>query len=642
MANYSDLKASIAAVIKTNNRKEITGQILQDVLNQMVNVIGENLQLAGFADPLTNPGTPDQNVFYITDQGGAYSHFGNITLDSGLSFLMWKNGAWTSHTIDVVTKQWLDQHYVSIDYFRSLFRAYDANGLEIMPNNDPAEALPTAVGSIKAMVGLWTEQYLSALGQGTGGGGGGGATELDQLNDVYLTSPQDGQSLVYDGTLERWVNKTIQAGITINDVWSALAGNTNQQINASHLTTALSTYATQQWVGQNYISIAFFDRLFRAYNGNTLVSPNDTTTTIDNIKAMFGFWTEAYLSALGNNGGGGASLTLAGLSDVQITSPQNGQALVYNSTLQKWVAGTPSGGTVTSIGMTVPTGLSVTPATITASGTFAITLASGYTIPTSSDITKGVTAYGWGNHANAGYATQSWVTGTALSGYATQSWVNTQISGMATQSWVNTQISDMATKTWVGNNYLPLTGGRLTGALYMGASSAGSSPFILWGDGSYVYIGEDADDKMEIYARLGIRLMGGNVGIGNSSPSYKLDVAGTIYASGAITALSDIRKKDVRSNDTGLTLEAVANAPTILFTWKDCHEAGVQVGTIAQYWQKVLPAAVKDKNDELSMQYGVAALVSAIVTARKVVDHERRITELERENKELKERLKAA
>jgi hypothetical protein len=42
------------------------------------------------------------------------------------------------------------------------------------------------------------------------------------------------------------------------------------------------------------------------------------------------------------------------------------------------------------------------------------------------------------------------------------------------------------------------------------------------------------------------------------------------------------------------------------------------------------------------MQYGVAALVSSIITARKVVDHERRIAELVRENKELKMKLNIA
>ena len=65
--------------------------------------------------------------------------------------------------------------------------------------------------------------------------------------------------------------------------------------------------ATQDWVNDNYVSISFFERLFNAYNGNTKVSPN-STAAIDNIKAMFGFWTEQYISALGkgdDTGGGG-------------------------------------------------------------------------------------------------------------------------------------------------------------------------------------------------------------------------------------------------------------------------------------------------------------------------------------------------
>jgi hypothetical protein len=50
-------------------------------------------------------------------------------------------------------------------------------------------------------------------------------------------------------------------------------------------------------------------------------------------------------------------------------------------------------GTVTSVGMTVPTGLSVTPSTITTSGTFAVSLASGYSIPDTTTQGYWTTAY---------------------------------------------------------------------------------------------------------------------------------------------------------------------------------------------------------------------------------------------------------
>ena len=68
-------------------------------------------------------------------------------------------------------------------------------------------------------------------------------------------------------------------------------------------------------------------------------------------------------------------------------------------------------GTVTSVAATVPTGLSVSGTPVTSSGTLAITYAAGYSIPTDAKQTNWDTAYGWGNHASAGYATYPSQTG---------------------------------------------------------------------------------------------------------------------------------------------------------------------------------------------------------------------------------------
>lgn len=81
-------------------------------------------------------------------------------------------------------------------------------------------------------------------------------------------------------------------------------------------------------------------------------------------------------------------------------------------------------GTVTSVAMSVPTGLSISGSPITTSGTLALSYTSGYSIPTTAKQTNWDTAYGWGNHASAGYA-----------------------------------------KTTQLANYLPLSGGTLTGNL---------------------------------------------------------------------------------------------------------------------------------------------------------------------------------
>jgi hypothetical protein len=73
--------------------------------------------------------------------------------------------------------------------------------------------------------------------------------------------------------------------------------------------------------------------------------------------------------------------TLTQLGDVTITSPTTGQVLKYNGTF--WINDTDANtGTVTSVAMTVPTGLSIAGSPITSSGTLAVTLASGYVIPT--------------------------------------------------------------------------------------------------------------------------------------------------------------------------------------------------------------------------------------------------------------------
>lgn len=94
MANYTELKTAVSAAIKTNNNQEITGQLLQDVLNNIISVIGANATFAGIATPNTTPGTPDQNVFYLAFEYGVYANFDSIKIDNGVNIIYNKLGTW--------------------------------------------------------------------------------------------------------------------------------------------------------------------------------------------------------------------------------------------------------------------------------------------------------------------------------------------------------------------------------------------------------------------------------------------------------------------------------------------------------------------------------------------------------------------
>lgn len=100
MSKWSDLKAAIANVIKTNGTQAITGSVLQSVLNNIVSSLGENYQFVGIATTATNPGTPDGNVFYIAGEG-TYTNFSNLVIDTGqLGILKW-NGTWSKQVLEI-------------------------------------------------------------------------------------------------------------------------------------------------------------------------------------------------------------------------------------------------------------------------------------------------------------------------------------------------------------------------------------------------------------------------------------------------------------------------------------------------------------------------------------------------------------
>lgn len=108
MANYAILKSAIQDVIKQNGNNEITGEILQQSLLAMVNSLGAGYQFAGIAKltpTQTEPGTPDQNVFYIATEPGTYTNFpisgGYLQVSDGEVAIFKFNGSWSKESTGI-------------------------------------------------------------------------------------------------------------------------------------------------------------------------------------------------------------------------------------------------------------------------------------------------------------------------------------------------------------------------------------------------------------------------------------------------------------------------------------------------------------------------------------------------------------
>jgi hypothetical protein len=114
----------------------------------------------------------------------------------------------------------------------------------------------------------------------------------------------------------------------------------------------------------------------------------------------------------------------------------------------------------------------------------------------------------------------------------------------------------------------------------------------------------------------------GNVTIGSSSPSYKLDVSGTIRATGDVIAYSDARVKD-NIITVENALDKVKSLRGVTYTRKDDDTKTPKVGVIAQEVLPILPEVVQqDTNGNYSVAYGnmVGVLIEAIKEQQRQID----------------------
>lgn len=101
MGNFDNLRNAIAEVIKQNGNEEITGDVLQFVLLEMVSGLGAGYRFLGTCTPSTEPQEPDGAAFYVGG-AGEYLNFEGVTVDAGyICFFKWDGSAWSASPLKV-------------------------------------------------------------------------------------------------------------------------------------------------------------------------------------------------------------------------------------------------------------------------------------------------------------------------------------------------------------------------------------------------------------------------------------------------------------------------------------------------------------------------------------------------------------
>ena len=664
---YESLKAEIRQYIKTNGQNEITGQILQNVLLDMVNEYPlmddyatrlwvesqgyiTSAALSGYATQswvsgnflqLDGGGTVYDGDYYLGIFGNELlfkyngTTYGSISLDygpDGPEFDISSNATLGGATI--ATQTWVGQNYMpnSTAVINGV-TGDDLGRLTMTGNNFTTTVLDlthqhrweelTDVPTTLRDMGI-DEEYLP-ISAGSGN---------PLTGDLYF----DANSACFELTVNPYSFSTVLSylGLTCQKTGSGMAD------ESYHVT--IDDHSIEL-----YSSVTAFDE---TATHTTLITPSGITVDGNAVATQYWVQSQGYITSAALSGY--ATQSWVSSNFLQL----DGGGTVYDGDYYLGIFGNEllfkyNGTTYGSISLDYGP--------------------DGPEFDISSNATLGGATIATQTWVDANYATQSTVNGLSyINGVALNNDGSISLTGHSFTTtildlthqhrWeeltdVPTTLRDLGIK----EEYLLLSGGNMTGQIYFGAELGvvfDVDSYICTGSDNYLHINGYDAIVMSISGTDKLEISSNGVGIGISNPSYSLEVNGQamiyrevgigtspvegysldidgIARANSFVNNSDIRKKDILEYDVAPGFEEVVNAPTIRYEWKNPgrNNHGVHVGSIAQYWRNAMPEAViEDVDGYLSMQYDVIALLSAVSVAKKVADNEYRIAALEQEN----------
>jgi hypothetical protein len=217
---------------------------------------------------------------------------------------------------------------------------------------------------------------------------------------------------------------------------------------------------------------------------------------------------------------------------------------------------------------------------------------------------------------------------TSTGGGAADLAIATRNVGAPTEKMRITSGGNVGIGTTSPGNRLEVNGGSIGSNIARfttGGGGGGTRGMTIYSNDSYVKLQvTDNAGSLSTWAHLVLNPDGGYVGIGNTNPSYSLDVTGNARFTSSVTATSFFESSDERLKSNIIDLDV--NVSSIIA--KSYLKNGVEeIGYIAQDVKNILPSAISIReNGYLDLSY------------RQI--HTAKIAALEKEVAELKKQLK--